>query len=771
MSRLERFLRLPPRGTEVVGSQQSGSTSAAGGEEGLEGLSSLLLLGMLERYAWGEEEVNSPELMWRYLELLFLPQDRRMAQLLREWLRGEDHQQPADVEGDDSEDVPMDEAYDHAPPLPELARAEQAMSQSTTMHYSWEWALEDAIAPKQQALGVYSKLGISPPRDLRELNKSFPRVQLAGPDHTFDVRATDRPMRTRRPPADPFAYSPLMPGFMTSHGCGLLQPPPPLPPEGPPLLPASSASSSSSSSSFPADAPPFALGATYVPPETGPTLFSEPVRARSRSRDSLESEPSKNSHRGQAGRGANSTFRQLYEDLKSTCTANRELGRYILRNIMANIDAEEERGQSTRGFIRTLSEAAASHVIRLEYDHWIDSVEELFPAPEEWPKYEGKIIVVFDDCSTKIRARAIERNVVIQYLRDRQERFMTGFDDIQQFSLTTRTLRSSDELSADAEDDISVPSHSGETLEGLPDLPQIGPFCHICRQSAKAVATAAAEAARKEALGLPPTSENPLLPLLSSVALQALSILMLGRDHGWRCAQESSTMPLRDDPARPPATDGFATRVWLCIAIKLPVEGKAWTCPVCTTSCSCERCTRAEYIKEIRAFALANLGAGRLRDLINRPVEEPREKWRPGSAVPWAQFARMAPNSSFIIQPDAEVYRQALEIESAFTRKGAAEGREGDEGVQLARYVDQGHPSPSTAQRLEAAEMLSKREDTLAVSLAGSGPQVLARSLLQPIPDWVPTDDLCIKDDDLADEFIMALRRVLPEKSACTIRP
>ncbi|EER09531.1 hypothetical protein Pmar_PMAR016463 [Perkinsus marinus ATCC 50983] len=60
--------------------------------------------------------------------------------------------------------------------------------------------------------------------------------------------------------------------------------------------------------------------------------------------------------------------------------------------------------------------------------------------------------------------------------------------------------------------------------------------------------------------------------------------------------------------------------------------------------------------------------------------------------------------------------------------------------------------------------MLSEREGTLATSLEGSGPQVLARSLLQPLPEWIPTDDLCIKDDDLADEFIMALQRVLPEK-------
>ncbi|KAF4739544.1 hypothetical protein FOZ62_001412 [Perkinsus olseni] len=146
MSRLERFLRLPPRGTEVVGSQQSGSTSAAGAKKASKGPP--LPARDARAVCLGEEEVtvedlaavdtlaenvNSPELMWRYLELLFLPQDRRMAQLLREWLRGEDHQQPADGEGDDSEDVPMDEAYDHAPPLPELARAEQAMSQSTTV--------------------------------------------------------------------------------------------------------------------------------------------------------------------------------------------------------------------------------------------------------------------------------------------------------------------------------------------------------------------------------------------------------------------------------------------------------------------------------------------------------------------------------------------------------------------------------------------------------------------------------------------------------------
>lgn len=50
----------------------------------------------------------------------------------------------------------------------------------------------------------------------------------------------------------------------------------------------------------------------------------------------------------------------------------------------------------------------------VRYDHWIDSVEELFAAPEEWSRHEGKIIVVFDDCSSRIRARAIERNVVIQ---------------------------------------------------------------------------------------------------------------------------------------------------------------------------------------------------------------------------------------------------------------------------------------------------------------------------------------------------------------------
>ncbi|KAF4752848.1 hypothetical protein FOZ63_030548, partial [Perkinsus olseni] len=442
--------------------------------------------------------------------------------------------------------------------------------------------------------------------------------------------------------------------------------------------------------------------------------------------------------------------------------------------------------------------------------------------PEEWPKYEGKIIVVFDDCSTKIRARAIERNVVIQYLRDRQERFMTGFDDIQQFSLTTRTLRSSDELSADVEDDISVPSHSGETLEGLPDLPQIGPFCHICRQSAKAVATAAAEAARKEALGLPPTS-------------------LINLDARQRSRMAVCSGVLHDTfEGRPGPTACHRRFCHTCLVMyshQAPVEGKAWTCPVCTSSCSCERCTRAEYIKEIRAFALANLGAGRLRDLINRPVEEPREKWRPGSAVPWAQFARMAPNSSFIIQPDAEVYRQALEIESAFTRKElqravkemkeynspgmstrATNHRQRHSGRShtskaaaaaaspvgtprrpetppwielqtpadvasafLRELVPQGAGPASTEKllvlrkaverlrevqklRLEAAEMLSKREDTLAVSLAGSGPQVLARSLLQPVPDWVPTDDLCIKDDDLADEFIMALRRVLPEK-------
>lgn len=36
--------------------------------------------------------------MWRYLELLFLPQDRRMAQLLREWLRGEGGQEQEDSE-------------------------------------------------------------------------------------------------------------------------------------------------------------------------------------------------------------------------------------------------------------------------------------------------------------------------------------------------------------------------------------------------------------------------------------------------------------------------------------------------------------------------------------------------------------------------------------------------------------------------------------------------------------------------------------------------
>lgn len=51
---------------------------------------------------------------------------------------------------------------------------------------------------------------------------------------------------------------------------------------------------------------------------------------------------------------------------------------------------------------------------------------------------------------------------------------MTGFDDIQQFSLTTRTLTSSEETDDVADDDVSVPSRSGETLEGLPDLPQIG---------------------------------------------------------------------------------------------------------------------------------------------------------------------------------------------------------------------------------------------------------------------------------------------------------
>lgn len=57
-----------------------------------------------------------------------------------------------------------------SPSLPELARAEQVMAQSTTVrayldglvlacwvcqiHYSWDWALEDAIAPKEEALRV-----------------------------------------------------------------------------------------------------------------------------------------------------------------------------------------------------------------------------------------------------------------------------------------------------------------------------------------------------------------------------------------------------------------------------------------------------------------------------------------------------------------------------------------------------------------------------------------------------------------------------------------
>ncbi|KAF4672090.1 hypothetical protein FOL47_000957 [Perkinsus chesapeaki] len=823
ISRLERFLRLGPRGTEVSGPRSSGSSSssstAATAKKATKGQAvkdaRAVCLGedniTLEDVAEVDslaENVDSPESMWRYLELLFLPQDRRMAQLLREWLRGGAGPEPMD--GDSSEDVAMSGIQSQPALLPELARAEKAMAQSSTIHYSWDWALEDAIAPREQALGVYARLGIPPPRDLKELKKSFPRVQLAGPDHTFDVRLSDRPIRTRRLPTAPFSYSPLLSPYLSNP---LLQPPPPLP-----TLLTTSVSSSSSSDCI-TDQTLAAGGVAYVPPESGPQLFSEPARARSSSDESSDFAPAR--HRSH--RLGDSTFRQLYEDLKSTYTENRELGRYILRNIMANVETEEERGQATRAFMRTLSEAAGHHVMRLEYDHWIDSVDELFPAPpQDWPKYDGKLLVVFDDCITKIRARAIDRNVVVGYLRDRQQRFMTGYDDVQQFSLTTRPLRSHD-LPSEVEDDVSVPSCSDETLEGLPDLPQIGPFCHICRRSAKAVAAGAADAARKEALGLPPTSlinvdarQRSQMAVCSGVLDDAFE--------GW--------------PGTTPCHRRFCHTCLVLYSHQAPIEGKPWKCPVCTKSCSCERCTRAHYIKEIRAFALANLGTGRLRDLISRPADEPREKWKPGFPVPWPQFMKMAPDSSFIIQPDAEVHRQALEIESALARKelhkaaGAAakamkdytprmstrssHGRQKQSGRSnaskaavaspaatsrsaetppslelhspedvaaafLRELVPQGAGPTSTEKllvlrkaverlrdvqklRLEAVDLLSQRESTLAASLEGSGPQVLARSLLHPTPDWLPTDDLCIKDDDLADEFITALHRVLPEK-------
>ena len=233
-----------------------------------------------------------------------------------------------------------------------------------------------------------------------------------------------------------------------------------------------------------------------------------------------------------------SNFPIISDELKKSLSALDEINKSIsadflakLRKWVSAIEGSEPLIRKKNSEILFLAHFCESVLLQqIEREQFLDSIEEVHE--------DGDDLAVIVDDAERVRCYRISEQEIVSVLTERDS--TVGASQIESVQ-------------------FSYPFNGSNCLESMP---QIGPFCHVCRR-------------RK------PDDDMP------------------------KCTNKISPMDLvKTTCHRRFCNDCLTMYNW-----PKPVPNTLWKCPICTKLCTCDRCVRNVFIRSLRNFVSATKGS------------------------------------------------------------------------------------------------------------------------------------------------------------------